>query len=121
MFKVITRNNENGLFGVLDTNDFVVEFFEFADLKKYVQSGITIQGVVYNPSTHVWDMCLQKPVVPQLLADKIYDAAKVFGDEAVYAKDFLLSYAGMLQKQGENLLKFAKKTTPKALIELVDL
>ena len=121
MFKVITRNNESGLFGVLDTNDFVVEFFEFADLKKYVQSGINIQGVAYNPSTRVWDMSLQKPVVPQLLVDKIYSAAKVFGDEAGYVKDFLLSYVGMLQRQGENLLKFARKTTPKALAELVDL
>lgn len=121
MFKVITRNNESGQFGVLDTNDFVVEFFEFADLKKYVQSGINIQGVVYNPSTHVWDMSLQKPVVPQLLADKIYSAAKMFGDEAEFARDFLLSYVGMLQRQGENLLKFARKTTPKALAGLVDL
>ena len=37
MFKVITRDKKTGRFGVLDTNDFVVEFFEFADLKNYIQ------------------------------------------------------------------------------------
>ena len=121
MFKVISRNNENGLFGVLDTNDFVVEFFEFADLKKCVQSGITIQGIVYNPDTHVWDMSLQKPVIPQLLADKIYHVAGSFGDESEFAISSLMSYAGMLQRQGENLLKFAKKTTLRALADLVSI
>lgn len=119
MFKVIVRDNETGKFGVLDTSDFVVEFFEFADLKAYVQRGIPIMGISYNSSTHVWDMNIQKPVIPQLLTEKIVTASKMFNYEEDDARDFLMSYAGMLQRQGENLLKFARTTTVKALAELV--
>ena len=111
MFSVVARNQDTGMFGVLDTSDFVVEFYEFADLKGFVQQGIQINGIQYNGGNKVWDVVLQKGAIPSILATKIKDVAFSEGGEDEYPQYVkeLTSYFLNMQRLGENLLKLGKK------------
>lgn len=119
MFKVIVRNTDTDQFGVLDTSDFVVEFYDFADLRGFIKQGIKIEGIIKNGS--VWDVSLQRGVIPQVLMNKIKDVAYEAGgeEEYVHLVGEITSYYLMLQKSGENLLKLGKKVKPQDIRSII--
>ena len=122
MFKVISRNKENGTFGVLDTDDFVVEFYEFGDLKEYVKKGIPIEGICYDESARVWDVKVQKGLLPRELTIRIYRVIKSIyssSDSVEVASEQAQGYYLQLQKLGENLLNLSRSVTVKDIEDIL--
>lgn len=118
MFYVVAREKETGKIGVLDTEDFVVEFHDFSVLKDYVKQGIHIEGLSYGGKT--WDIVINNGIYPPKLMSKIHKAAKSFDDSSAESNmKFLRTYFSRIQKSGGNLLDMANDLTVEDLVQLL--
>lgn len=106
-------------FGVLDTNDFEVEFVDIDMIRACEQRGIKIDGIIREKN--ILKTSLQKPVIPMPLLEKMnkwlssYTADE---DEISELRFTIVSNITMRQRAGENLLKLSKKVTDKDFCEM---
>lgn len=115
MFYIISRDHVSGKLGVLDSSDYVVEFYDFCELKDFVKKGIEINGFSYNGKT--WDISISKAVFPPRLMSKIRTAAITFDeDNSDEIIKFLTSYYSNMQKRGENLAELSIKLSVEDII-----
>lgn len=119
MFCIISRDDETGKFGVLDTEDFVVEFYDLEELKRIRGMKIPIEGIYHLGKN--WDIVLQKCVIPNNLFLKIADASfkltKSVRGQSDYRKIMVWHFES-LQRKGENLFLLGERVATEDLLSL---
>lgn len=106
MFKLVSYiKDADKCFGVLDTNDFSVEFVDMDTVKQAWQRGIEIKGLCKE--NRVVNIKIQKPVIPDALIKKVdtYLNQNYVGydDTMCDYKKSVLAGLGQMQKFGTNL------------------